>query len=106
MRTITFIGNENPADIIIVDYDEAQSFMMNLFKNTLQTSARLGPVTGILDDDKFIDELKSKIKIPLELVDERLSSKAADALTGNKKTKFSRDAISAMIILQSYLDKM
>ena len=56
--------------------------------------------------NKFIDELKSKIKIPLELVDERLSSKAADALTGNKKTKFSRDAISAMIILQSYLDKM
>ena len=38
--------------------------------------------------NKFIDELKSKIKIPLELVDERLSSKAADALTGNKKTKF------------------
>ena len=26
LRTITFIGNENPADIIIVDYDEAQSF--------------------------------------------------------------------------------
>lgn len=55
--------------------------------------------------NKFIDELKNKIKIPLELVDERLSSKAADALVGSKKTKASRDTIAAMIILQSYLDK-
>ncbi|MDO8667598.1 MAG: Holliday junction resolvase RuvX [bacterium] len=56
--------------------------------------------------NKFIDELKSKIKIPLELIDERLSSKAADALAGTKKTKASRDEIAAMIILQSYLDKI
>lgn len=55
--------------------------------------------------NKFIDELRSKINIPLELVDERLSSKAADALPGDKKTKSSRDEIAAMIILQSYLDR-
>lgn len=54
--------------------------------------------------NNFLNELKSKIKIPVELVDERLSSKAADALPGDRKTKSSRDEIAAMIILQSWLD--
>lgn len=55
--------------------------------------------------NKFIKDLKDKITVPIELVDERLSSKAADALIGTRKTKASRDEIAAMIILQSYLDK-
>ena len=55
--------------------------------------------------NKFIDDLKKKITVPIKLVDERLSSKAADALPGDKKTKSSRDEIAAMLILQSYLDK-
>ena len=55
--------------------------------------------------EDFLNELKSKIGIPVELVDERLSSKAADALLGDKKTKAGRDEIAAMIILQTYLDK-
>ncbi|MBI2459329.1 MAG: Holliday junction resolvase RuvX [Parcubacteria group bacterium] len=54
--------------------------------------------------NKFIVDLKSKIKARLEMVDERLSSQAADALVGHKKIKSSRDEIAAMIILQSYLD--
>lgn len=54
----------------------------------------------------FFNELKSKVSVPVELVDERLSSKAADALVGDKKTKAGRDEIAAMLILQSYLDKM
>ena len=56
--------------------------------------------------NKFIGELKKRIKIPIELFDERLTSKAADALTGTKKTKAPRDAIAAMLILQGYLDKI
>jgi putative holliday junction resolvase len=56
--------------------------------------------------NSFINGLKSKTKIPIELVDERLTSKAADALPGDKKTKSNRDEIAAMIILQSYLDKL
>ena len=55
--------------------------------------------------NRFIDDLKSKINVPVEMVDERLSSKAADALSGDKKTKASRDEIAAMLILQRYLDK-
>lgn len=54
--------------------------------------------------NKFVNELKEKISIPVKAVDERLSSKAADALEGDKKTKAPRDAVAAMLILQTYLD--
>ncbi len=70
------------------------------------------PITKSGDDSnlraefkEFVKEIKTKTALPLELVDERLSSKAADALAGNKKTKAERDAIAAMLILQGYLDK-
>lgn len=55
--------------------------------------------------NSFVDLLKKMTNTPIEIIDERLSSKAADALSGDKKTKASRDALAAMIILQSYLDK-
>jgi putative Holliday junction resolvase len=54
----------------------------------------------------FFSELKNKVKIPVEIIDERLSSKAADALIGDKKTKVPRDMAAAMLILQNYLDKL
>jgi len=53
----------------------------------------------------FLEELKIKTNLPVKTLDERLSSKAADALSGDKKTKAPRDAIAAMLILQSFLDK-
>lgn len=52
----------------------------------------------------FFESLKRKCPVPVFTVDERLSSLAADSLVGTKKTKASRDAVSAMIILQSYFD--
>lgn len=55
--------------------------------------------------EEFIFDLKKTINIPVHLIDERLTSKAADALAGNKKTKAERDAVAAMIILQSFFDK-
>lgn len=54
--------------------------------------------------DVFVNALKSKAGLPLILADERLSSKAADALAGTKKTKAARDALAAMLILQGYFD--
>ena len=53
----------------------------------------------------FLDLLKKKLDIPVETVDERLSSKAADALPGSKKEKAGRDEVAAMLILQNYLDR-
>lgn len=54
----------------------------------------------------FKKKLEESVKIEVKTTDERLSSKAADALLGNKKTKAPRDAIAAMIILQGYLDSL
>lgn len=38
--------------------DEAQSIMMNQFKNNIQASARLGPKVGIKDNNKFVQRIK------------------------------------------------
>ncbi|MFA4942894.1 MAG: Holliday junction resolvase RuvX [Patescibacteria group bacterium] len=54
---------------------------------------------------EFLRLLSSQTNLPIKLIDERLSSKNADALVGGKKTKAPRDAVAAMIILQSYLDE-
>ena len=53
---------------------------------------------------EFLSLLKKKINIPINTIDERLTSKASDALSGDKKTKAPRDAIAAMLILQNYID--
>ena len=53
----------------------------------------------------FVSRLEKKSNCPLIFLDERLSSLAADALIGTKKTKASRDEIAATLILQSYFDK-
>ena len=58
-----------------------------------------------LDFLNFVKRIKKKSNLPIELIDERLTSKAADALPGDKKVKAPRDAIAAMLILQAYLDK-
>jgi len=52
----------------------------------------------------FVDQLKAKGGKPVNFLDERLSSLAADALSGEKKEKAERDEIAATIILQDYLD--
>ncbi len=57
--------------------------------------------------DKFVEILKTKLSdrdIKIKFIDERLSSVSADKLE-DKKFKHDRDSVSAMIILQSYLDK-
>ena len=44
--------------------DEAQSVMMNFFRNTLQLSARLGPKSGIADAGGFVPRVKPLYFIP------------------------------------------
>ena len=48
----------------------------------------------------FVDALQKHTDVPIELLDERLSSKQADAMGGDA----SRDEKAAMVILQSYID--
>lgn len=54
----------------------------------------------------FVSQLKERSGLPVETVDERLSSLAADALGGEDKETAGRDEIAAAIILQSYLDRL
>jgi putative Holliday junction resolvase len=54
----------------------------------------------------FVAELEDKAGIPINRIDERLTSKHADSLSGDKKTKAARDAIAAMIILESFFERM
>jgi RNase H-fold protein (predicted Holliday junction resolvase) len=54
----------------------------------------------------FVARLEKKTALPIVFLDERLSSLAADALIGTKKTKAGRDEIAATIILQGYLDEI
>ena len=56
---------------------------------------------------RFIEILRETLKnedIKIVFVDERLSSVEADSIM-NKKINDNRDSLSAMIILQSYLDR-
>jgi uncharacterized protein (TIGR00269 family) len=38
--------------------DEVQSVLMNQFRNNVDVSARLGPITGVVKDKKFIPRIK------------------------------------------------
>ncbi|MBS3098251.1 adenine nucleotide alpha hydrolase family protein [Candidatus Woesearchaeota archaeon] len=38
--------------------DECQAVLMNLFRNTLERSSRLGPISGIVKDKKFVPRVK------------------------------------------------
>ena len=51
---------------------------------------------------KFAEEVKKQTSVPVEFMTEVFSSQAADRMGGGA----SRDEKSAMVILQSYLDKI
>jgi putative Holliday junction resolvase len=54
---------------------------------------------------KFVTLLETQTLIPINQIDERLSSLAADAMGGPKKMRAGRDEIAAALILQNYLDQ-
>ena len=52
----------------------------------------------------FLKDLQAQSPVPVVEIDERLSSKAAVALPGQRRDKAGRDEIAATIFLQNYLD--
>ncbi|MFA6215011.1 MAG: Holliday junction resolvase RuvX [Patescibacteria group bacterium] len=54
----------------------------------------------------FVAWLKENIDLPVETEDERLSTKMANGLRRDLVKKGPDDAVAAMLILQSYLDKL
>ncbi len=69
-------------------------------------TTREGQSRAITEDTQvFVQKLKEEIAIPVAVFDERLTSKAADALIAERGAAGQdRDAIAAMVILQNYLD--
>ena len=53
----------------------------------------------------FIEWLKNNLDVPIEVEDERLSTKMATGLLKGSVKKSPDDAVAAMLILQTYLDK-
>jgi putative Holliday junction resolvase len=55
---------------------------------------------------EFLRRIAEETKLPVSLVDERFSSQAADSLDPKARKEGNRDAIAAMVILQSYFDSL
>ncbi|MFA5128903.1 MAG: Holliday junction resolvase RuvX [Patescibacteria group bacterium] len=53
---------------------------------------------------RFVDFLKNNLAVPTEMEDERFSSAMVDKLMAESGVK-ERDAVAAMIILQSFFDR-
>ena len=89
---------------IIKEY-EISKIVLGLPKNMNNTIGPKGELSY-----KFKEMLEHSINIPVDLIDERLTTKqATDILISNdtsrKKRKKVIDSMAATIILQSYLDK-
>ncbi|MFA6410531.1 MAG: Holliday junction resolvase RuvX [Candidatus Buchananbacteria bacterium] len=54
----------------------------------------------------FISWLKTNVDLPVDVEDERLSTKLANGLRKDLVKKGPDDAVAAMLILQTYLDKL
>ncbi len=76
--------------------------------NPLSLSGKRGGEAKYFTD--FLTALKKKIKQPVELVDERLTSKLADRLRQTagsaraRKGAADQDAVAAMLILEAYFN--
>jgi putative Holliday junction resolvase len=54
----------------------------------------------------FLETLKAQSGLSVTTIDERFTSQAADKLMGKTARDGKRDAVAAMIILQSYFDSL
>ena len=89
----------------IIDEKNVEKIVLGLPKNMNGTIGPKGELSY-----KFKEMLETKLDIPVDLEDERLSTKEATNIliandTSRKKRKKVIDSLAATIILQSYLDK-
>ena len=91
--------------ITIIKENKIEALVLGLPKNMNNT---LGPRAE--ETIKFKELLESNINLPINLEDERLTTKSAESLlimgnTSRKKRKKVIDKVAATIILQSFLDQ-
>ncbi len=100
---------DSPRDIIkwVLEQQEERQIERVVLGLPLSLSGGLGPMGNEVTE--FSRALEKKIQIPVELVDERMTSRQAHATfaEGGKKLKGRKEAIdkiSATILLQHYLE--
>src|SRR3989344_9345557 len=82
--------------------DEAQTILMNQFRRNISASARLGPITGVIQDERFIRRIK-----PLYFLTER--EIAAFAFLNNLKDEYvecPNAAVSYRCNLRDWLNEI
>ena len=105
IKTINREGCIDALKTIIQEY-EVESIVVGIPK-------MLNGTVGIQGEKvlKFTYELKTAIPLPVSLWDERLSTASAERVLleadlSRKKRKGLRDKVSAVVILQNYLDSI
>lgn len=90
----------------IIENEKADKLIFGLPKNMDGTEGESAELIR-----EFSEKASNRTGVPYELVDERLSTVSAHKIlndvnmSGSKKRKEVVDTVSAVIILQSYLDK-
>jgi putative Holliday junction resolvase len=96
--------------------NKGRDFLLEEIKKICQTEGVKGVVVGVPitlpgrigpqteEVLRFVDFLKNNLSLPVETEDERFSSVMVDKLMAEYRAK-ERDAVAAMIILQSYFDR-
>ncbi|MFA6028143.1 MAG: Holliday junction resolvase RuvX [Patescibacteria group bacterium] len=65
-----------------------------------------GEGTAMTEEVKlFVERLRSHLKVPVQAIDERLTSKMADTLLRDVKGEKKQDQVAAQIILQNFIDQ-
>jgi putative holliday junction resolvase len=93
-------AKKQPADILVIGLPQLNFPKIKLKKKLKQTN-----LDFIKKYDHFVGILKRNLRIPIKFVNENFTTRLAESLPGDKKTKAKQDAISAMLILQTYFDK-
>jgi len=103
---VPFLVAKNLAEVVKIIKKEAIDKI--IIGNPLSLSGKKGGEAKYFED--FLADLKKQVKQPIELIDERLTSKLADTLrqqAGSKQAKkgmANQDAVAAMLILESYFN--
>ena len=65
------------------------------------------PTEMTVEVQRFVEKLRGHIEVPIQTVDERLTSQMADRLLQDvPNDQRKQDQVAAQIILQSYLDNL
>ena len=106
LETIQQKGKEHTLGTIrdLVEKHDVNKIIVGMPLNMNGTKGQRAKAT-----ESFISALKKKFTIPIETIDERLSTAQGERLlieadVSRKKRKASLDKIAAQLILQTYLD--